>query len=71
MLRAKFTLKTSHVAENGSTANPTKRSATAKLTKIELRVVSERDHSPARRPFTYEKIRYTPKLMRTEYGGDN
>lgn len=27
-----FTLKTSHVAENGSTANPTKRSATAKLT---------------------------------------
>lgn len=29
-----FTLKTSHVAENGSTANPTKRSATAKLTKM-------------------------------------
>lgn len=27
-----FTLKTSHVAEKGSTANPTKRSATAKLT---------------------------------------
>lgn len=32
MKQMKFTLNTSHVAENGKTANPTSKSATAKLT---------------------------------------
>lgn len=65
-----FTLKTSHVAENGSTANPTRRSATAKLTKMksmnnEIFPLFELKY------FTNEKICNAPQLMRTENGGDN
>lgn len=33
-----LTLKTSHVDENGSTARPTSKSATAKLTAIEMNI---------------------------------